>query len=146
MIQDILQQFMAVVMKSTIFSDVVLCCLVEVYRHFGGMYFSLLVPCFAYSSVLRIEIVCSLETSVNVYQPNSITFWEMVPFKKFKITAVFTHATLCSLVDKHQCFGGPAASQGTRQTQGVTLDSHLEGSEFDLLSDLYRDFPRQLTN
>jgi hypothetical protein len=67
----------AVVMKSNIFWDITPCSPLQVNRHFGGTYrlhlFCLpsaftLVSCSAYSSTLKIEAICSSETSVHFHR------------------------------------------------------------------------------
>jgi hypothetical protein len=70
----------AVVMKSTIFWDITPCCPLKVNRRFGGTY-RLFSACFhagscsAYSSTLKMEAICSSETSVE-FQP---TTWRYIP-------------------------------------------------------------------
>jgi hypothetical protein len=63
----------AVVMKSTNFGDITACGPLKVNRRFGITYLLLCLPpaftlvsCTAYSSTLKIEAICSSETSVHV--------------------------------------------------------------------------------
>jgi hypothetical protein len=87
----------AVVMKSTIFWDITLCSLLNVNRRFRGIYHLhfqgrrisqtrnqheallatcfTLVSCLAYSWTLKMEVICSSETSVDIQW----TTWRYIP-------------------------------------------------------------------
>jgi hypothetical protein len=68
----------AVVMKSTIFWDITLCSLLSVNRLFGGTYRHLLSRWFLallIFSALKMEAICSSETSVDTQQ----TIWRYIP-------------------------------------------------------------------
>jgi hypothetical protein len=146
MIQDILHQFVAVVMKSTIFWDVMLCFLVD--------FIDISEDCTQIACCLLCLFFCpddrdsmflrNIGKCLPGYIASHSGRWYLSRNLKLQQSSHMWHCVVwwinTNVLEDH------AASQGTRRTQGITLNSHLEGSEFDLLSDLYTDSPHPVRN
>jgi hypothetical protein len=66
-------------MKTTVFCDIALCSLVEVYRRFRGAY------CLGHEDALMVEAVSTSETSVNFYQTTRRNISEDIHCNTFSV-------------------------------------------------------------